>query len=366
MGHRPWCILVIAGSMLIAACGSPESDVRDTTEPPVGVSQDLDASSLTELLVAAGATVEPAGAFVGDPFSGTSRVISVNGVDVHLYEYRDSAGAATEAAYIAPDAATITVGDQRSYPEWHSTPHFYLAGRLIVQYIGNDATITGLLESLLGPQFAGGRVDYQPRLVVAHGDPAEGAPLSFEEAALRAESVVLGEVTAVDVGPRYVASVEPPACIPSQLVTVQFLEVYKGSLVAGATAALYQNAGQTDVASGCGEDASAEEVVMIFEGDPLYEVNQRYLLALGLLVDSLDPDPAIATANGELIRLTEELDLRHVLPHGRLLVEQGGHFLLPDADVYHLAHDTYGRTIAGEAVGASLAEYEAHLADVLR
>lgn len=96
------------------------------------------------------------------------------------------------------------------------------------------------------------------------------------------------------------------------------------------------------------------------------QFRRPYLLALGLLVDSLDPNPAVAAANRQLIRLTEELDLHQVLPHGRLLVEQGNHLLLPDADVYHLAHDTYGRTIAGAAAGATLAEFEARLADVLR
>jgi hypothetical protein len=38
---------------------------------------------------------------------------------------------------------------------WMDTPHFYKAGRIIALYIGSDKTIVGLLERVLGPQFAG-------------------------------------------------------------------------------------------------------------------------------------------------------------------------------------------------------------------
>lgn len=34
-------------------------------------------------------------------------------------------------------------------------PHFYKAGRIIVLYVGSDETVLGLLEEILGSQFAG-------------------------------------------------------------------------------------------------------------------------------------------------------------------------------------------------------------------
>lgn len=39
---------------------------------------------------------------------------------------------------------------------WIDTPHFYEAGRIIVLYLGNDQTILGLLNKVIGAQFAGG------------------------------------------------------------------------------------------------------------------------------------------------------------------------------------------------------------------
>ena len=39
---------------------------------------------------------------------------------------------------------------------WIDTPHFYKAGKIIVLYIGSDATVLDLLKGALGPQFAGG------------------------------------------------------------------------------------------------------------------------------------------------------------------------------------------------------------------
>lgn len=365
MRCTPCLVVLIAGSMLVAACGSNEVADRGTTEPPAAVSAELDASGLVDLLVIGGATVEPAGTFTGVALTGSPQLIRVNGVDVQLYEYADAAAAATEAAYVSPDAGTISVGNAAYAPGWIGTPHFYLAGRLIVQYIGDDATVITLFESLLGPQFAGGLADVQPRLVVEHRDPPEGAPMTFEEAAVQAGSVVLAEVTSVEAGPPYVASLEPSLCRPSQLVTLEVLEVYKGSLVVGGTATLYQTAGVTDMASGCGDDASAEVIVLIGEDDPLYEANQRYLLALGPLIDSLDPDPAITEANPELTRLIEQLEPRQVLRNGRLLVEQGGHRFLADSDVLHTAYDSLGRTIPGTPTGRSLADYQMVLADLL-
>ena len=38
---------------------------------------------------------------------------------------------------------------------WVAPPHFYKAGRIIILYIGENATVMDVLNSLLGVQFAG-------------------------------------------------------------------------------------------------------------------------------------------------------------------------------------------------------------------
>ena len=38
---------------------------------------------------------------------------------------------------------------------WVAPPHFYKAEKLIVLYVGESEAIIDILESVLGPQFAG-------------------------------------------------------------------------------------------------------------------------------------------------------------------------------------------------------------------
>ena len=53
---------------------------------------------------------------------------------------------------------------------WIGPPHFYLAERLIVLYIGEDQSVIELLETVLGPQFAGADPPGEP------GFPTEPPP----------------------------------------------------------------------------------------------------------------------------------------------------------------------------------------------
>ena len=119
--------------------------------------------SLIDNLRGAGASVEPAGSVSSEFFSVPGEAITVNGAQVHVFEYADAAQAKAEAAYISPDGGRISVPDpsdpsreREILVEWMGTPHFYLRERLIVQYIGDDAAVVNVLKAALGPQFAGG------------------------------------------------------------------------------------------------------------------------------------------------------------------------------------------------------------------
>jgi hypothetical protein len=107
--------------------------------------------SLVDNLRAAGATVEPAGEVAQEFFSPVGYVISVDGADVQVFEYPDVEAAEAEAALVSDDGSSIGT----TMMTWVETPHFYKRERLIALYVGEDSAVTALLESVVGPQFAG-------------------------------------------------------------------------------------------------------------------------------------------------------------------------------------------------------------------
>jgi len=56
-----------------------------------------------------------------------------------------------EAKQIHPDGS----GNATTVVDWVAPPHFFLKGRVLVIYLGSDATIVSLLSGVLGSQFAG-------------------------------------------------------------------------------------------------------------------------------------------------------------------------------------------------------------------
>ena len=134
-------VLVIMG---LAGCVSEEPSVSH--DGPV-----TDYISLIDNLRQAGATVEPAGELTQPFFSVNGRVIVVNGGDVQVFEYADAVTAEAEAALVSPDGSSIGT----SMVGWVASPHFYRVEKLIVLYVGDSETVTDVLESVLGKQFAG-------------------------------------------------------------------------------------------------------------------------------------------------------------------------------------------------------------------
>lgn len=111
-----------------------------------------DYASLIDALRGTGITVEPAG-HADQPFiSVGGQVINVNGEAVQVFEYTTPSGADAEAKLVSPDGREIGT----TMVTWVDSPHFYKAGRLIILYVGDSATVIAALEATLGPQFAGG------------------------------------------------------------------------------------------------------------------------------------------------------------------------------------------------------------------
>jgi hypothetical protein len=136
-------LLLVA--LFIVACGS-QAPAIDSHGGPV-----TDYITLVDALRAQGAIIEPSGDISQPFFTVEGRVIQVNSQDVQVFEYADEAAAAAEAELVAPDGSSVGT----SMVSWMDSPHFYKAGRLIVLYVGDDATTIDLLEMVLGPQFAG-------------------------------------------------------------------------------------------------------------------------------------------------------------------------------------------------------------------
>ena len=137
-------VMLLLVALVFTACGSKP---KLSHGGPV-----LDYVSLLDSLRAGGASVEPAGEIEQPFFSVTGRVIKVNGGDVDVFEYDDSDDADAEAKKVSTDAGWVG----KHHVNWIATPHFYKRGKLIVVYMGEKEAVLKTLETVAGPQFAGG------------------------------------------------------------------------------------------------------------------------------------------------------------------------------------------------------------------
>ncbi len=73
--------------------------------------------------------------------------MKVNGEAVQVFRYANTRAAQSEAKRVSGTGASMAM--------WIAPPHFYRSGKLIVLYVGKNETISGLLTTVLGAQFAG-------------------------------------------------------------------------------------------------------------------------------------------------------------------------------------------------------------------
>ena len=84
-------------------------------------------------------------------FSVIGTMVNVNGESVQVFEYDSAETMESDAVLVDADGGSIGT----SMVSWVATPHFYKKGRILVLYVGDNAETLGLLESVLGAQFAG-------------------------------------------------------------------------------------------------------------------------------------------------------------------------------------------------------------------
>ncbi len=156
-------LTLLLGIALVSGLSCDGGEVLISTPTPTTTPTVTDYISLIDNVREAGTTVVDTGEVIQQPcFSVDARVVTVNGSDVQVFEYEDAAAADTEAALISPHGFSIKIpinNDEQIFKicsyGWIAPPHFYKASNLIVLYVGENQTVIDVLESVLGPQFAG-------------------------------------------------------------------------------------------------------------------------------------------------------------------------------------------------------------------
>jgi hypothetical protein len=137
--------------------GKPTAAGTDGTATVGGTSGINDTQSLVDALTRAGMVVNPTGPIEQPFLSVKGSTYEAGSGYMQVFEYADQSAADSDAAKISPDGsiAGFSVG-------WVASPHFYKVGRLIVIYLGDDATDLGTLQTTLGDPFASGKAPLRP------------------------------------------------------------------------------------------------------------------------------------------------------------------------------------------------------------
>jgi hypothetical protein len=94
----------------------------------------------------AGGMVKPAGEFSEPFFRAGGRVVDVDGTLVLVFEYSNERDREAESELISADGSSVG----STHITWTDQPNFWAGGRVIVQYLGSDHKVLGLLHNALG------------------------------------------------------------------------------------------------------------------------------------------------------------------------------------------------------------------------
>lgn len=137
--HFP-ILMFLAASLILTACGGQPASA-----------QGYGTAEFLEELHEKGAEAE-SGEQVEQPFfSVRGTTIDLNGESVQVFEYDSAETMESDAVLVDADGGSIGT----SMVNWMATPHFYKKGRILVLYVGDNTETLGILENVLGAQFAG-------------------------------------------------------------------------------------------------------------------------------------------------------------------------------------------------------------------
>jgi hypothetical protein len=120
-----------------------------------------DYATFVTALTAGGATVQLGPEYPPNPiFDAPLHVVEVNGsTHLSVYEYPTATAAADEAACFHGGQKRCPGSQGGSVIDYAAPPHLYLAGRVLVLYVGTAPTMLDLLTSMLGPPVDEGHWD---------------------------------------------------------------------------------------------------------------------------------------------------------------------------------------------------------------
>jgi len=131
---------------------NPKPKMQSSNDPaPIFEGKVTDYSSLITAIKSRGLLVDEIEIIDDSFFSVPTKVISVSGIDLQVYEFNTKSDMETAMKIVSSDGTEIGL----SMIRWIDVPHFYSQDQIIVQYIGQNPEILNLLDSLLGKQFAG-------------------------------------------------------------------------------------------------------------------------------------------------------------------------------------------------------------------
>jgi hypothetical protein len=144
------CDQLFFATSLLHSSGNAGSQTTPADAEATAAMTIADFESLLASLRASGAEVAIGGSITQPFFNVEGQTIAVNGADVQVFVYPTEAEATAAASEISPDGGSTAT----TMITWMASPHFYQADNLIVLYVGDDDSITSLLTSVLGEQFA--------------------------------------------------------------------------------------------------------------------------------------------------------------------------------------------------------------------
>ena len=131
---------------------NPNPKMQSSNDPaPIFEGKVTNYSSLITAIKSRGLVVDEKEIIEDSFFSVPTKVISVSGINLQVYEFGTKSDMETAKGKISSDGTEIGL----SIIRWMDVPHFYGQDQIIVQYIGQNPEILNLLDSLLGKQFAG-------------------------------------------------------------------------------------------------------------------------------------------------------------------------------------------------------------------
>jgi hypothetical protein len=157
--RRARSTLLVLALTILASCGegAPEKGAPDPprTVPQQSASTSIDRKELLRRLEQEGLRVEPVGRTRVDFLQDHAYLAKVEGDEVRVFEFKSADAAAGAAQRVSPDGYAYTTSSGGASVNWVAPPHFFLAGRTIVLYLGQRKRILETLSAMLGREFAG-------------------------------------------------------------------------------------------------------------------------------------------------------------------------------------------------------------------